>query len=66
MKAEGPEEYKRFVCSFCRHLKQYLNGERDEDHAAAVFFNLNGAEYVRPKLANVTVTPEVARETVGS
>jgi len=54
MKAEGEAEYKRFRSSFCRHLKQYLNGEKDEDHMAAVFFNLNGAEYVRSKLRYLT------------
>jgi len=51
MKAEGEAEYKRFRSSFCRHLKQYINGETDEDHGAAVFFNLNGAEYVFKNLS---------------
>jgi len=50
MKAEGSAELKRFRISFCRHLKQYLNQEIDEDHGAALFFNLNGAEYVQAKL----------------
>lgn len=49
MQAEGAAELARFRSSFCRHLKQYLNDEVDEDHMAAVFFNLNGAEYVREK-----------------
>lgn len=59
MKAEGEEELKRFQSSFCRHLKQYLNGERDEDHLAAVFFNMNGAEYVRQKLVSSGALPIV-------
>jgi len=50
MQANGEAELKRFTSSFCRHLKQYLNSENDEDHLAAVFFNLNGAEYVRAQL----------------
>jgi hypothetical protein len=50
MKAEGDAEFKRFKSSFCRHFKQYIKGELDEDHGAAVFFNLNGAEYVSHKL----------------
>lgn len=58
MKAEGEEELKRFKSSFCRHLKQYLNGEKDEDHKAAVFFNLNGAEYVRAKLLTCVPGPK--------
>jgi predicted oxidoreductase len=29
---------------------QWFLGDRDEDHAAAVLFNINGAEYVREKM----------------
>jgi hypothetical protein len=29
-------------------MVQYLRGDVDEDHASAVVFNLNGAEYLRP------------------
>lgn len=47
--AAGEEEYHRFRASAFRHFIQWWNGERDEDHAAAVFFNINGAEYVRDK-----------------
>lgn len=46
MKADGQEEYERFKVSAFRHFVAWLNGERDEDHAAALFFNVNGAEYV--------------------
>lgn len=45
--AAGDEERNRFIQSAVRHFVQWLRGERDEDHAAAVFFNINGAEYVR-------------------
>ena len=45
------EELERFQESAARHFEQWLNGERDEDHAAAVYFNLNSAEYVRDRLA---------------
>lgn len=44
--AEGGEEYHRFRRSAFRHLIQWMNGDTDEDHAAAVIFNINGAEYV--------------------
>lgn len=47
MKAAGDEEYERFRESAARHFAQWYNGEQDEDHAAAVFFNINGAEYVK-------------------
>ena len=50
MKASGEEELLRFKKSASRHFEQWLNGEIDEDHASAVFFNINGAEYVKEKL----------------
>lgn len=50
MKAEGQEELERFQESAIRHMYQWLNGEVDEDHASAVFFNITGAEYVRSKM----------------
>ncbi len=46
MKADSPEEWERFRESGYRHFMQWYNGDRDEDHAAAVWFNTNGAEYV--------------------
>ncbi len=45
MKASTEEEYQRFRESAARHFEQWLRGDTDEDHAAAVFFNINGAEY---------------------
>jgi hypothetical protein len=52
MKAEGKLEWERFRESAARHFAQWINGETDEDHAAAVFFNINGAEYVKAKLGS--------------
>lgn len=49
MKARGVAESMRFKASAARHFFQWMIGERDEDHAAAVFFNINGYEYVRSK-----------------
>lgn len=48
--AAGEEELARFKDSAARHFVQWLRGDRDEDHAAAVIFNLDGAEYVREKM----------------
>lgn len=48
--AEGEEEMARFRKSAFRHFRQWLRGDTDEDHAAAVLFNINGYEYVRAKL----------------
>lgn len=48
--ASGEAELQRFRQSAFRHFMSWFNGETDEDHAAAVMFNLNGAEYVKEKL----------------
>lgn len=55
MLATGKAELKRFRASAFRHLLQWLRGDRDEDHAAAVFFNINGAEFV---LGVMKLTPD--------
>ena len=46
MRAKGKSEKDRFRESAFRHFMQWYNGEVDEDHAAAVFFNINGVEYI--------------------
>ncbi len=53
MQANGPEELERFRESAFRHFIQWYDGEVDEDHAAAVFFNINGAEYVKAEMGAV-------------
>jgi hypothetical protein len=50
MKAKGHEEFARFKESAFRHFMQWYNEEIDEDHGAAVIFNINGAEYVKDKI----------------
>lgn len=50
MKANTAEDLERFKESACRHFEQWLAGDTDEDHAAAVVFNINGVEYTREKL----------------
>ncbi len=47
MKANSPEDQERFRESASRHFNQWRDGKLDEDHAAALFFNVNGHEYVR-------------------
>lgn len=52
MRARGEAELDRFRQSAARHFEQWLAGADDgEDHAAAVFFNINGAEYVKAPCA---------------
>lgn len=53
MKARGQEELNRFRESAFRHFMQWFLGDTDEDHAAAVMFNINGAEYVKGQIALV-------------
>lgn len=48
--ASGQEELIRFRQSLCRHFVQFLRGDVDEDHAAAVVFNLNGMLYCQEKM----------------
>ena len=45
--AKGEEELQRFKESALDHMIDWLKGKEDEDHGAAVFFNINGAEYVK-------------------
>lgn len=52
--ANGREELIRFRKSAMRHFRQWLKGDVDEDHAAAVFFNINGYEYVKARMAAET------------
>lgn len=47
--ADGPAELARYKSSALRHLIQWITGETDEDHAAAVMFNLLAAETVEAK-----------------
>lgn len=49
MKAEGDAEMRRFKESAARHFRQWMRGDTDEDHGAAVFFNINGYEFVKDK-----------------
>ena len=50
--ANTEEERQRYKESALGHMIDWLMGKRDEDHAAAVFFNINGAEYIRGGLEN--------------
>jgi len=47
MKANSDAELQRFRESAVRHFFQWLRGDTDEDHAAAVWFNINGYEYTK-------------------
>src|SRR3990167_4288184 len=66
LKATGNEEAERFKQSAVRHFIQWYRGDQDEDHAAAVLFNINGYEYVRERLRAgipVWVEPGTGRKT---
>lgn len=49
-KAAHHEELRRFKQSALRHFMQWYFGDKDEDHASAVFFNINGAEYTSARM----------------
>ena len=53
-KAKTQEELDRYKSSAYRHFMQWLTGETDEDHAAALMFNLMAAETVKWKMENGT------------
>jgi hypothetical protein len=60
MLATGDEELERFRASAVRHFVQWLQGATDEDHAAAVIFNLNGYEYVRGRRDDTQAEPPLS------
>jgi hypothetical protein len=64
MKAAGAAELERFRESALRHFLQWYRGELDEDHAAAVLFNINGAEYVKARLAAPEPEPELVGDSI--
>ena len=51
-KANSVEELERFKSSAFRHFFQAMSGEVDEDHFAAVCFNLNAIVYLQYGLNN--------------
>lgn len=58
--AAGGEELRHFRESALRHMEQWIAGKTDEDHAAAIFFNINGAEYVKERLRRETMESNAA------
>lgn len=50
--ANSEEELQRFKASGFRHFIQWIRGDEDEDHAAAVFYNIAACEYVKRRLNN--------------
>lgn len=50
MQANGQAELDRFRESALRHFLQWFRGETDEDHASALFFNVNGVEFVKTRM----------------
>jgi len=49
-KASTQQELDRARESAFRHFMQWFSGIDDEDHAAAVFFNINEVEYIKRRL----------------
>jgi len=55
LNAHDAEDLARFRESAARHFEQWLRGDTDEDHAAALFFNVNGAEYVHGRRSKLSL-----------
>jgi len=49
-KAKTQEEADRYKESAFRHFMAWYEGIYDEDHGAAVYFNIQGFEYVKERL----------------
>lgn len=50
--ANSPEELERFKASAYRHFVQWIRGDQDEDHGAAVMFNISAAEKIKDETLN--------------
>ena len=48
---EGPEALARCERSLLRHVRKLIRGDDDEDHAAAIFFNVDAIEYIKGRQA---------------
>lgn len=57
------EEFRRFKASLYRHFEQFIHGEEDEDHAAAICFNLNAMIRLMAKL-NIKANEEKIDESI--
>lgn len=53
-KANSQAELDRYKSSAFRHFMQWITGETDEDHAAAVMFNLMCYETVKGRVEGAT------------
>ena len=51
-RANSQVELDRYYSSAIRHMMQWLAGDNDEDHAAAIMFNVMAAETVKGKMGN--------------
>ncbi len=66
--AASIEEWLHARGSLLRHLMAFLRGEQDEDHAAAIMFNVNVMEYTRERIGyapDVFITAPVSEDNAG-
>ena len=47
LNGKGEDALARYKKSLNRHMKQWLMGDLEEDHAAAIAFNINGIIYTQ-------------------
>ena len=67
MKASGQAELDRARESAFRHFMQWYRGDVDEDHAAAILFNVNQVEYIKEKSQMAqSIAPQLFRQDVNT
>jgi len=57
--ADSEQELGRYKSSAFRHFLQWMSGEDDEDHAAAVFFNLLAHESTKYKWSEADMAESI-------
>lgn len=65
MQAHTQDDLDRFLESADRHMAQWQRGDDDEDHAASILFNVNGAEFVRARMTSTEAFKDVLLSTAG-
>lgn len=57
-KANSEEELTRFKASGFRHFIAWIRGDEDEDHAAAVMYNIMACEFLKRRLNERETDPQ--------
>lgn len=61
MKANSQSELDHAMESLGHHFIAYIEGQSDEDHASAIFFNINLIEFIKARVQQTQVVDEEAK-----